>query len=367
MGAMCCGAETPASYQNRLISRHLDSARRDTTDEKKLLLLGAGGSGKSTLFRQLKILDNGLSEDERRAFQSVVFMNIINAIQILVKYNYEFAAEEKDFELGNNAALSADIIRNINDDEITIAIAEHIKILWEEPGIQKTWRHRSMFQIQDSAKYYFENIDRIAEEAESTTGYIPSEHDVIRCRAKTTGIIERVFTIKSTRLRIVDVGGQRNERRKWFHCFQEVDAVIFVCALSAYDQTIFEDEETNRMQESLQLFQIINSSEYFQEAAMILFLNKNDLFVEKIGAEYSENPLKVPLSVCFPECPKHENPYEDGLKYIKNKFQRLIGQRKRSDLYIHVTCATDKGNIRKVFNNVQNQILKRALTKASLI
>ena len=44
--------------------------------------------------------------------------------------------------------------------------------------------------------------------------------------------------------RIVDVGGARSERRKWIHCFDDVHAVLFMCALSGYDMTLFEDEKT---------------------------------------------------------------------------------------------------------------------------
>ena len=41
---------------------------------------------------------------------------------------------------------------------------------------------------------------------------------------------------------MVDVGGQRSERRKWIHCFEGVAAIIFVVALNAYDQMLSEDE-----------------------------------------------------------------------------------------------------------------------------
>ena len=44
--------------------------------------------------------------------------------------------------------------------------------------------------------------------------------------------------------RLVDVGGQRSERRKWIQCFDDVKAVLFVAALSGYDMTLFEDGTT---------------------------------------------------------------------------------------------------------------------------
>jgi G-protein alpha subunit len=33
-------------------------------------------------------------------------------------------------------------------------------------------------------------------------------------------------------LQLVDVGGQRSERRKWIHCFDDVKAIIFLEGLS---------------------------------------------------------------------------------------------------------------------------------------
>lgn len=71
-----------------------------------------------------------------------------------------------------------------------------------------------------------------------------------------------------------DVGGQRSERRKWIHCFENVTAVIFLCAISEYDQKLLEDEETNRLQEALTLFDGICNSKWFVNTSMILFLNK---------------------------------------------------------------------------------------------
>jgi len=42
--------------------------------------------------------------------------------------------------------------------------------------------------------------------------------------------------------RMVDVGGQRSERRKWIHCFENVTSIIFLVALSEYDQILFESD-----------------------------------------------------------------------------------------------------------------------------
>jgi hypothetical protein len=42
---------------------------------------------------------------------------------------------------------------------------------------------------------------------------------------------------------MVDVGGQKSERRKWIHCFQDVTSILFLVSLSGYDQCLVEDRD----------------------------------------------------------------------------------------------------------------------------
>ena len=65
---------------------------------------------------------------------------------------------------------------------------------------------------------------------------MPSDQDVLRTRVKTTGIVKIEFVVKKTRFRMFDVGGQRSERKKWIHCFDNVTTILFILALSEYDQ-----------------------------------------------------------------------------------------------------------------------------------
>ena len=54
-----------------------------------------------------------------------------------------------------------------------------------------------------------------------------------------------------------DVGGQREERRKWIQCFNDVTAIIFVTACDSFNMMLLEDEGENRLRESLELFKNI--------------------------------------------------------------------------------------------------------------
>ncbi|KAF4796472.1 hypothetical protein TURU_083911 [Turdus rufiventris] len=88
---------------------------------------------------------------------------------------------------------------------------------------------------------YLNDLDRIADSA-----YLPTQQDVLRVRVPTTGIIEYPFDLQSVIFRMVDVGGQRSERRKWIHCFENVTSIMFLVALSEYDQVLVESDNEKR-------------------------------------------------------------------------------------------------------------------------
>lgn len=78
---------------------------------------------------------------------------------------------------------------------------------------------------------FFESIQRIG-----ARDYVPTDEDIIRARVKTTGITEVKFNVRDMIYRVFDVGGQRSERKKWIHCFEGVQCLIFIVAISEYDQ-----------------------------------------------------------------------------------------------------------------------------------
>lgn len=324
----------------------------------KLLLLGAGESGKSTLFKQMiAIYGNGFPEEERKTFDTVIFGNIISSLQNLLAA----LPAHGEGEVGEGARASLEVVEALRGDEIIDAeLGRHILVLWDDAAVQKTYDNRSKFQLTDSAAYFFERL-RDEEECPSSPNYLPTEQDVLRSRVRTTGIVENTFTIDENVFKMFDVGGQRNERKKWIHCFENVTAVLFVGVLSEYDQVLYEDENTNRMDETLNLFKEIVNSQYFINTSIILFLNKRDLFAEKIQ--------RVPLSVCPVFADREDidsiaNNYDDAVLVIEDQFRK---QNEDHNIYSHVTCATDTGNIQAVFNAVKDIIIRKSLGEAGLV
>lgn len=73
--------------------------------------------------------------------------------------------------------------------------------------------------------------------------YVPSDQDLLRSRLRTTGITETIFDLGQLTYRMFDVGGQRSERKKWIHCFENVNCLLFLVAISGYDQCLVEDKD----------------------------------------------------------------------------------------------------------------------------
>lgn len=348
----------------REINRQMEQGRLANDDLIKLLFLGAGGSGKSTLFKQLRLLHgDGLGPEERKNNTHLIYQNLLDGMSTLVDgnvYLHELHSADDEKNPSGVAKVTqlcneelADYIGDLtSSDKITAEIAKYFKQAWSDPGIKQTWENRSKLQVQDSLQYFMEHIDRIAEQ-----DYVPSKDDVLHVRNRTTGIIEQKLKIKDRPFLIVDVGGQRSERRKWANCFADVTGLIFVASLAAYNQLLYEDEATNRMAESLKTFEDIMKTSAFNKCCVILFLNKSDLFSEKID--------KWPITSCFENYtgPLTEH---DQYDYIKRAFESKNTLKSRK-VHVHRTQATDTSHIKGIFKAVNQKIIDEALIRAGLI
>lgn len=219
------------SAADKKIQLALEAAQRDDREWVKLLLLGTGDSGKSTLFKQIVYLydeRNAFNEEARRPFASVIFGNVVGAIQELIRQS-DLLPKELGCQISPHLQGSKNfLLHNVPEDgRVTPEVAHHVALLWADDGCRRTYNCRARFQLSDSCRYFFQKVDELAR-----PDYIPSYQDVLQCRSRTVGIVETEFRLTGVPFRMVDVGGQRNERRKWIHCFDGVTAVIFVAAVN---------------------------------------------------------------------------------------------------------------------------------------
>lgn len=115
-----------------------------------------------------------------------------------------------------------------------------------------------------------------------SSGYEPTDQDVLNARNPTVGIHENHFSLPKLNFSVIDVGGCRTQRRKWIHCFMNISSLIFCAALSDFNLVLLEDSSRNRMLESISVFESLMKSKYFTNCAIMLFLNKTDLFKKKM-------------------------------------------------------------------------------------
>lgn len=355
----CCGggggaAQSPEEAKRaKDIDNKMYEEHQADQSVNKLLLLGAGESGKSTLFKQMKVLYGTGFGTDRNEHKQIVWSNIISGIKELVRASDELGKASPECMVSSeNAPLKSEIAELKDTQPVDSALAATIGTLWKDPGIVATYARKHEFQLPDSAPYFLNRIAIIG-----GADYVPSDADILHSRVRTTGIVEDTYEIDGNIFKMFDVGGQRNERKKWIHCFSDVTAMLFVAALSAYNLKLYEEESTNRMQEALNLFKDMSHSQWFEKTSIILFLNKTDLFQEEIK--------KTPLTAA--ECLKdYTGPqeFEPAAKFIQEKFEAQ--KPKDKPIFVHLTCATDTNTMKKVFNSTKEIVIQRSLEEGGL-
>jgi len=319
--------------------------RRSTEYKVKLLLLGTGDSGKSTFVKQMKVIHkDGFSNAEVMKFAKVLQENCLLSMQRILQC--------EEVKVSKKSKEAKETVLNIGTEpEDLLKCYNEIKLLWQDKAIKEAFENRSELRITipSTSDYFFEHAERFAQE-----NFQPTPEDMFRAKLKTTGISEVVFELNKVEFTMVDVGGQRSERRKWLHCFDDVTSVIFLAALDEYDMRLEEDLATNRLEESLRLFNEVTASNFFKPTSWILFLNKSDLFEHKIK--------KTPLSHFFPEIPENKgSDFDEGCKYLQKRYEANF---KGGRLYPYVTCAIDTNNCKRVFTAVRDTVITAALNEA---
>lgn len=245
----------------------------------KLLLLGSGESGKSTFFKRLLIkYGQGYEEDDRKEFVVSIHENTLESIKTLLEQSRIMGYESK---LSDSISHAINVLDSVTiENEIDDELASYISTVWSDPIIKHVYDQRSAFQVPDSASFFFDNVHELGRRE-----YVPSEEHILRCRDRTTGVTHEVIKIReglNADFDIYDVGGQRSERRNWVRIFQNVKAVLFVVAISEYDQHCFEDGTTNRLDDALAVFKMVANTKHFEDTPIVLLFNKIDLFRQKV-------------------------------------------------------------------------------------
>ncbi|XP_017558690.1 guanine nucleotide-binding protein subunit alpha-12a [Pygocentrus nattereri] len=343
--------EREAKRRSREIDAMLARERRSVRRLVKILLLGAGESGKSTFLKQMRII-HGREFDQKALldFRDTIFENIIKGMRVLVDARDKLGVpwQNSENEKHGMFVMSFENKAGLPVEPCTFQLyVPALQALWGDSGIQEAYGRRSEFQLSESVKYFLDNLDRIGQ-----LNYVPSRQDILLARKATKGIVEHDFIIKKIPFKMVDVGGQRSQRQKWFQCFDGITSILFMVSSSEYDQVLMEDRRTNRLVESMNIFETIVNNKLFSNVSIILFLNKMDLLVEKVA--------KVSINKYFSDFRGDPHRLEDVQAYLVQCFNRKRRNRSKP-LFHHFTTAIDTENIRFVFHAVKDTILQENL------
>jgi len=350
---MGCCVSKPKDERTQKLDTYLDMEDAINSSTFKVLLLGAGESGKSTVVKQLKsIYKLPIDAAELQSFATNIHRNTVLSMQTFIEAASNLHIEFTNPDDQRRANEVEDFVFDPETKRMPMSIAENIQYLWHHPVIQEAYKRRSEFYFLDASEYYFTNVQRIVAE-----DYVPSEEDMVMTRIRTTGISVTEFQEGPIQYRVVDVGGQRSERRKWIHVFDDVKALLFVVSLAGYDQVMFEDPTQNRMHEQLALFAQVVNNPIFKNTPIFVFLNKKDLFEQMMQ--------KTPLSKCFPEY-TGGNDVQSALDFIKQQFLAKVQDGPKT-LHFEYISARFKKDVKWAWDEVKTVLAesnKTTVTKA---
>ncbi|PVF98560.1 guanine nucleotide binding protein, alpha subunit [Serendipita vermifera] len=435
MGLCVSTAATDARKLNLDAENEMKKAKKQMQKEAKILLLGSGDSGKTTIMKQMRLITNAsFTRGELESFRQLVFTNLVTGMKAVIECLSEVGLDITSDPEASRAYQMIEIAPDIKDGEAFPEEYLHaFQLLWQHPIVRQGFDQTRQFAIPDNVPYFFSALDRLF-----SPDYRPTNQDLVHTRARTSGIVETIFkvsdisgnlpdpnavprTIGSRRtradpptarnthestgsgeataveeneadnrtknnsfkvrsagmrdLRFVDVGGQRSERRKWIHCFQDVTAVLFLVSLSGYDQCLVEERSMNQMSDAMTIWESICTMEWFKATSLILFLNKTDLFESKIPSS--------PIKRFFPDYDGKSDDVEAGKQYFKRRFMRIAqkgtnqhAQQEQNaknpqvmmrQVYPHYTCAVNTALVSTVMNYVADTVLRDHLQSADLL
>ena len=294
--------------QSKSVGKSVGNAAIKQQRKLNMLLLGAPCAGKSTIFRQMKLLSrDGFTSAERQRAKVELRLNLITSLLKLDEISLDLG-----LNLGSNSAEEAVTRLKLilgdfqyderNDDNCVHGHADDVMVVADEyvfpkddvlavcadPSIQKAYAEvlKPDFQlpVTDTAgrelvltalPYVLCNVERICD-----TDFTPSDADLLHLRRHTTSV-ERIsfpceLTIKNktevVACTCIDIGGQAQEQLKWEEHSTNIDIIIFVASMADFDRELLDG--SNALEQQFALLRNVLDAECFRRLNIIVLLNK---------------------------------------------------------------------------------------------
>jgi len=230
-----------------------------------------------------------------------------------------------------------------------------VESIWKEKTFRKIWEENRKYFHNSHLDYFIENLARI-----TSDDYVPTNQDIVRSRQFTIGASTTTFYYQNFWWKIIDVGGQIPERRKWSNIVREnaIKGLVYFVALDEYNVYSQEEKGKTNMQVSLKVWSDVVSGEEFS-GMFLLFLNKMDNFEEIISNNYDD------FKKVYTKYKGGETP-EECANFIKDMFiKRAVKTGKEEkNLFAHFTCAIDGDKIAVTWRSLYEYIVSKRMNMA---
>ncbi|KAF7318539.1 hypothetical protein HMN09_00364000 [Mycena chlorophos] len=242
------------------------------------------------------------------------------------------------------------------------AASDDMQRLWAHPSVREILS-RSGLRLQEESGFFLDEIKVV-----TAPGYVPTDEHVLRARLKTLGVSEHRMRLSepnggfTREFRIFDVGGQRSMVPRWVPYFDDMDTIIFLAPISAFDQALEEDRRVNRLADSFDLWTNITRHPLLKNTAIVLFLNKIDIMQAKLAAG-------IRLADFYPLYGKRPNDFDSASKFLKKQFTLIV--KKESPVprmfYSHLTAVIDSASTAFVLAGIRDMLMRIHLKEIHLI
>ncbi|KAJ7890355.1 G-protein alpha subunit-domain-containing protein [Mycena leptocephala] len=292
-------ARSAEAHSLEIDERLKEDGKLRLATSRKILVLGALTSGKTTLMRQAKALFGGYSDTEREQFKPLIQASIVEAAREMV------------------ASLPHEIFSTTE----LIQCPRAIDSLWTDDDMRVTIP--KVHLIDPSNTHFFDSLNRI-----TAPDYVPTDLDILHCKSPTHPPLEEVSVPLSYPYSLICPTQGLATKHKWIPCFEGVPAVLFVFDMYSYDQP-------DKMRAAVELFDYICNAPCFERTTIILFLSTCPALPAKLATS--------PLSAVYPDYDGGSD-YASALRYIRRHFAGMNPTGRM--LYVYLVDLMDEGYLR---------------------
>ncbi|KAI9218643.1 guanine nucleotide binding protein, alpha subunit [Blastocladiella britannica] len=383
-------AETPltpaqiraAKTRSSTIDREIAKARKVEETMIRLLLLGTAESGKSTVLKQLKLIHHGNLNDrdsstgatlssatnamsgsptlgdglpmDAMTWKNVIRSNLADSLH-LVLANVGVHGNGLRSDAAKVAAKTvmenSEALKNSSETEFE-SLRGPLSTVLEDKGFKLAMSCGAKFNLLDSGPKFIQNALNIID-----AQYQPSNEEILLARLPTTSITETLLDIQGNPFKVYDVNGSAKGRSAWIPFFDHCHAIVFVAAISSFDQPLPDDPFINKLMDSMMVFEKVINHPLMKKSAFMLFLNKIDLLKEKLASGAS-------VHEAFPDY-GGSNEYEEVSVFFAQRFASLK-KNPKVKAYVHFTWATQTSQIKTVLKLMHHTIIQLNLETAGL-